>query len=102
MTMATKQIHAAVLLLLTLAAIDTTSSRFAQGFIARLPTSPSSSLIGRGGASSSLPLSDTAAATGTGTTETVPSWESLESELGEIRSSIIHGEEKKPVLTLYR
>ena len=30
----------------------------------------------------------------------VPSWESLESKLEKARSS--HGQEKKPVLTLYR
>ena len=78
------------ILLSLLALLATTTSRSAEGFVARAATSTvplrPAFVSFRGG--------ELAAATN------IPSWEYLEAELETIKSS--DGEEQKPVLTLYR
>eukprot|EP00536_Pseudo-nitzschia_multiseries_P016503 jgi/Psemu1/221512/e_gw1.1135.3.1 len=82
------------------------ASRGAEGFLA--PSKPLSPAFVRGGGltSASSVSSEIAATTAsegetaTAPTSTAPSWEDLESSLETIRSQA--GEEKKPVLTLYR
>eukprot|EP00531_Pseudo-nitzschia_arenysensis_P004020 CAMPEP_0116131766 /NCGR_PEP_ID=MMETSP0329-20121206/9185_1 /TAXON_ID=697910 /ORGANISM="Pseudo-nitzschia arenysensis, Strain B593" /LENGTH=492 /DNA_ID=CAMNT_0003626227 /DNA_START=297 /DNA_END=1775 /DNA_ORIENTATION=- len=85
----------ALLSLIAILATGPTASRCAQGFVARSPSTSSSKpafVSFRGG--------KVAATAANVEAEKVPSWESLESKLEELKSS--NGEEKKPVLTLYR
>ena len=85
----------ALLSLIAILATGPTASRCAQGFVARSPSTSSSKpafVSFRGG--------KVAATAANVEAEKVPSWESLESKLEELKSS--YGEEKKPVLTLYR
>ena len=77
------------ILLSLLALLATTTSRSAEGFVARSATST----VALRPAFVSVRGGELAAAQ-------VPSWESLESELETIQE--IDGEETKPVLTLYR
>jgi hypothetical protein len=91
--------------LLSLLALMATSPTVSRGFVTRSPSTSKSNLV------VSAPLRPTfvsfrggetelAASTAEVESETVPSWESLESELEELKSK--SGEDKKPVLTLYR
>jgi hypothetical protein len=95
-----------LLSLLALLANGPTASRCAQGFVARststLATSASrpAFVSFRGGEAPVASSSSSLASSSDVEAEKVPSWKSLESELANLRSS--QGEEKKPVLTLYR
>lgn len=107
---------AALLSFLVFLANGPTVSRCAQGFVASSP--PTSTAISRSSRAISLlkpafvsvrggdeALKSSSSSLGSeapsnAVAEKVQSWESLESDLEKLRSS--HGEEKKPMLTLYR
>ena len=93
---------APLLTLLALLVTELTASRCAQGFVARsqLTSSSCPSFVSFRGGKVDTRLLASESGTSLSIDDEVPSWESLESKLEKARSS--HGQEKKPVLTLYR
>ena len=95
----------ALLSLLAVLATGSTTSRYAQGFVARSSTLLTSPLRPafvsfRGGEAAATAAATATASSSEFDAEEVPSWESLESDLEKIRNSDV--EETKPVLTFYR